>query len=791
MNMMKLCPLAMFVCGVLISGTQVNKISAQELDLSFLQGGNQLNTKAWAQFNNKYVPGHYLTDISVNDKNQDKHVLDILPQDSNALCLNQGWLEAAGVMIKPEFYQSVFNVKRQCYVLSNEPNTKVEFDFSTQSLAFSIPQAGLKKKAEEHYDWDYGTSALRLNYNFNGSVNENSTDIYASSGATVNVGEWIVNSSMSVTPEKSEMNIASATHAVRMLKSDLTVGKTYGGSALTGGASMLGISLSSNSAMAPNDIGYTPIFTGIAKTNARVSLTQNGSTVYSEMVPPGPFVIDDVNLLNSGDVTMTVTEVNGSKTTKLFPLTVVANMLSPGDYTYDFHVGVRDDGHQDKSMHGLFSAISLGYGFDGFTLGSSLLIHQDYFSGGIEGIGGLGNFGTLSAKTVYMFAKYNKQSRSASKYSFTYAKTFNELTNIQITDTQYTNENYIEFSSFNPWEFTSDSRLKQKNQYTFSVGQRLNSRYGVSISGWQRTYWQQYGRQLGASISISASFDRFSLSLANSYSKAERNSDSYNVSASISVPFEISGKHISSYATVNSGLDGTSSLTTGISSSLTDNIDYSVSAGWTHPDGEPSYSLMSSYQGNKVLGNITVSKYGRNTTGSASIGGSVIILPEQRDIIFSRNTTGTIAIANIKDTAGVKFSQSPYVTNSKGNAVIPVSSYSNNQVTLDGATLPLDTELMSTNKTIVPTDGAVVYMPFQSIKIKRYLLQITDKQGLFVKNGQWAETETGIPLGFITQNGVLFISSIDKPTSINIGTCVISGKNLEDTNKLQEVTCEN
>ncbi|WP_249940313.1 FimD/PapC N-terminal domain-containing protein, partial [Escherichia coli] len=54
-------------------------------------------------------------------------------------------------------------------VLTKAPSVKVDFDVSTQSLALSIPQKGLVKMPE-NVDWDYGTSAFRVNYNANANT---------------------------------------------------------------------------------------------------------------------------------------------------------------------------------------------------------------------------------------------------------------------------------------------------------------------------------------------------------------------------------------------------------------------------------------------------------------------------------------------------------------------------------------------------------------------------------------------------------------------------------------------
>ncbi|WP_272897987.1 FimD/PapC N-terminal domain-containing protein, partial [Escherichia sp. MOD1-EC6163] len=112
------------------------------------------------------APGRYLVDLSLNGKEAGKQILDVTPQDSNELCLTEAWLTKAGVYVSADYFREGYDATRQCYVLTKAPSVKVDFDVSTQSLALSIPQKGLVKMPE-NVDWDYGTSAFRVNYNAN------------------------------------------------------------------------------------------------------------------------------------------------------------------------------------------------------------------------------------------------------------------------------------------------------------------------------------------------------------------------------------------------------------------------------------------------------------------------------------------------------------------------------------------------------------------------------------------------------------------------------------------------
>ena len=77
--------------------------------------------------------------------------------------------------------------------------------------------------------------------------------------------------------------------------------------------------------------GYAPVVRGVANTNARVEVRQNGYTVYSTVVPPGPFALTDISPSTlSGDLAVTVIEADGSRHSFTLPYSSVPNMLRDG-----------------------------------------------------------------------------------------------------------------------------------------------------------------------------------------------------------------------------------------------------------------------------------------------------------------------------------------------------------------------------------------------------------------------------------------------------------------------------
>lgn len=779
-------------------------VAGEKLDMSFIQGGAGINPEVWAALNGSYAPGRYLVDLSLNGRDIGKRILDVTPQDSEALCLTDAWLTGAGVYVSADYFREGYDATRQCYVLTKVPSVKVDFDVSTQSLALSIPQRGLVKMPE-NVEWDYGTDAFRVNYNANANTGRHNTSAFGSADLKANVGRWVVSSSATVSTgdsgdNEATINMFTATRAIRSLSADLAVGKTSTGDNLLGSTGTYGVSLSRNNSMKPGNLGYTPVFSGIADGPSRVTLTQNGRMLYSEMVPAGPFSVTDVPLYTSGDVTMTVTGDDGREQKQVFPLSVMSGQLSPGEHEFSVAAGMPDD---DSDLEGGVFAASYGYGLDGLTLRAGGVFNRDWQGGSAGTVLGLGYLGAVSADGAYATAKYRDGSRSGNKVQLAWNKQLALTgTGLRVSWSRQSAE-YKDMSSFDPTELWGQENhgRRIKNEWNAGISQPVGGVFSLSVSGWQRSYYPasttgsyRYaggnGRDTGITGSLSTQIKGVSLNLGWSGSRNTQGENNWSASASVSVPFTLFDRKYSSSTSVSTGKGGGTGFSAGVSGSLNDRFSYGFGGGRDSGGGGTGY-LNASYSGDRAYLSGTMNhSSGSGTSGSVSASGSVLAVPAARDIMFSRNSSDTVAVVNVKDTPGVKVTSGDGQTNGDGNLVVSLNSYDWNTVTIDAGTLPLNTELATTSMKVVPTDRAVVWMPFDALKVHRYLLQVKQRNGEFVPGGTWARDSKNTPLGFVANNGVLMINAVDRPGDITLGRCRIPAAKLQETEKLQEITCE-
>lgn len=781
-------------------GPQDVAIVDRGLDMSFVYGGGGASAMDWSMLEGRYVPGRYLVDLSVNGKAAGKHILDVTPQERDELCLTQTWLSKAGVYINDEYFRDGYDAKRQCWVLTRALSARVDFDLSTQSLELAIPQKGLQKQLE-NVEWNYGTNALRMNYNVNANTGKYNTSAFGSADLKANVERWVVSSSATASGGDSSDNQATiamftASRALQGWSADLAMGKTSTGDGLLGSTGTYGVTLSRNNSMKPGNLGYAPVFSGIANGPSRVTLTQNGRVVRSEMVPAGPFAITDVALYSSGDVTMAVVGEDGRESSsQIFPLSVVSGQLSPGTHEFSVAAGVPDD---DSYLTGGTLAASYGYGLNNVTLRAGSVFNKDWQGVSAGGVVGLGIMGAVSVDGLQMQASYPDGSHGGNKMRLAWNKQLEQSrTGLRLSGSRQDAE-YEEISGFDPTEAWAQrgSYRRLKDEWNVGISQPVSDLFNLSLSGWQRDYYpggsgRKDGGDSGISGSLNTQIKQVSLNFGVSGSQGPHG-DNWAMSASVSVPFTLFERRYSSSTSVSSSKDGNVGVSTGISGSLNDRLSYGMGAGNNGGSGGGSSYVNASYAAdNADLNSMLNYSSTSGTSGSVSVRGAVLAVPAAEGIMLSRTVSDTVAVVNVKDTPGIKMTSSERLaTDASGNLVVPLNSYDWNTVTIDASSLPQNAELSTTSQKVVPANGAVVLMSFDPIVVHRYLLQVTQQNGEFVPGGVWARDSKNTPLGFVANNGVLMINAVDAPGDISLGECRIPAARLQETEKLQEIVCE-
>lgn len=132
---------------------------------------------------------------------------------------------------------------------------------------------------------------------------------------------------------------------------ELTAGDSYTPSALFDSLPFRGLQLASDDNMLPDSMkGFAPTIHGIARSNAQVTIRQNGYIINQRYVPPGAFTINDLYpTAASGDLTVEVKESDGSINRYNVPYSAVPILQREGRLKYAATVAeYRSDSSQKR-----------------------------------------------------------------------------------------------------------------------------------------------------------------------------------------------------------------------------------------------------------------------------------------------------------------------------------------------------------------------------------------------------------------------------------------------------------
>ena len=765
---------------------------ADEFNYSFIRGGSK-DIPDILDSNKKNVPGKYVVDVIFNgSKIASSTDITIAKEDANELCLSDEWLTANGITIRKAFYKDVYNAARQCYVLGNEKNSKVAFDQSLQEVSIDLPQAGYADTASEGDAWDYGSNGFKLDYDVN-TAKSSSQDrtTYSSVEGQVNLGEWVLlGRGYSYQGEHFDTNNLLLTRAIKSIKSDLQFGKSQLYNSLNDGFTFYGAQLKSNQDMYSWDShAYSPIINGIAHTHARVTIEQSGYTLKSIVVPPGPFTIDDINGVYSGDLIMKIYEEDGSVREQRFPVAVLPNLLRPGTYNYSIAVGSKEnqsDGEWDKDS--LFAQMSYDYGFEPFTLNSSVLLDKNYNNVGLGVIRSFGWFGAMSFSGNLSQAKYhNGENLKGFSTSLKYAKALGDNANLQLIGYRFNSENYIYYADFT-YKYYSFIKNRPKQRYETIVTYQLpeNSLF-LNLSAWKEDYWDNYN-EVGANVSLTKSFNQVTMTLNGGYSKLQDMETDYNVGLSVSVPFSLFDKTHYSYSNINYDRRTGTSVNTGVSGTVNQRLSYNASVNQTR--NSTGGSVSASYLFDWMQTAATFAKTGNDTSTSFQVGGSVVGVPDA-GLIFTPVKNDQLAVVQMKDVPGVMFNGS-LPGDKYGRAVIPLTAYNKNTISVNAEKLPKNVELTENAINVTPTENAIIYKKVKYKRINTYIVKLYGKNGFVVPMGSIAKNTQDKEVGYVNNGGILLMNLEDSDEGlISLDECKFNTQSLKkDFDQIQEIHCE-
>ncbi|MEC6164624.1 MULTISPECIES: fimbria/pilus outer membrane usher protein [Klebsiella] len=737
-------------------------------------------------------PGTYPVSIWVN--NQEIAQSEVTFVDSNGALqpqLTPAQLAEYGVNVSAF---PAFNTLHE-----GEPFTRIEryipdassrFDFATQRLNLSIPQAAMNVQSRGYVDparWDEGIPAAFVNYNLTGSQtrqsDDNSRSSYLNLRSGVNFGAWRLRNVSSMEYDRTRRWNSQSTwlqRDLKSLKSLLRMGDTFTSGDVFDSVQFRGVQLMSDDEMLPDSQrGFAPTIRGMAHSNAKVTISQHGYVIYETFVSPGAFAINDLYpTAQSGDLEVQVKESDGSVRTFTQPFSAVPFMLREGRVKFSLSAGRYHSG-QSQTPSPTFLQGTLFYGLPAeFTLYGGSQLAQDYQSWAL-GVGrGFGELGSLGGDATWANTKTPSGKRSAGhSLRVQYQKDFAGTgTSFSLASYRYYSGGYYDFSEANALESRNGLVDNKRSREEISVSQAFGGMSSLAISAWSQEYWHRQSRDETIHLGFYSAWRGVSWGVGYYYTqssdrqKADR-SWSFNLSIPLGGPLAESAI---SYSTTSDN-NGRTSQQASLYGSIPRNphLYYSLQQGYANGGQGSNSSASLDYHG----GYGTAQLGYRQDSGSHQLtwGAAGSIVAHPHGVTLGQTVGDSFAIVRAPGAADVAIQNGSNVhTDWRGYAVVPsLTAYRKNTITLDTESLADDADVELEGQTVIPGGGAVVQANYQTHIGNRVLFTLSDSRGPLPFGAsvrlRKAEDEQGaVPGGMVADGGQVYLSGIPQEGTLDV-----------------------
>ncbi len=793
-------PGVLFALGALSSAASQaaeSTATSVEFNPAFLQGGSKVDVSRFSR-GNPVLPGDYLVDVLINGTWVGRTSVRFIAQpDSDVAlpCIDRALIAKIGLDFEKLPASAGAELRKVqasgCADLKTMiPEAAVTFDLSQLQLDISVPQAAMLRKPRGYVGpelWDSGVPSATLGYNFN-AYRDATSYVTSTVGhldlmAGFNLGSWHLRqrSSVEVTSggPAAFQNVATyLTHDIPAIRSDLTVGDSFTDGAVFDSFGFRGVSLASDDQMLPDSqLEYAPVVRGIAQTNARVVITQNGNTILETTVSPGSFEINDLYATGyGGDLHVTVFEADGTQNTFIVPYASVVQLLRPGVWRYNATAGEV----QQPSLTGTerFTQATVQHGFNNYLTGYTGVVGAQHYAAGLLGIAVNTVLGAIAADvTEARAAITDGYSSSGQSLRLSYSKLIRDTqTNISIATYRYSSSGYYSFADAQSSRQAGlagdsiDSVQRARSQWQINVSQTLPRRWGnFYLTASVRDYWNAPGTatqfQGGYTnhFRLSGTTPSYSVSVTRQNNVQTGKPDN-RISMSFSLPL---GRSVHApMASTNFNQDTTGGVRThtgqeSINGALGQNNQFSYSVSASQTSSADTYSASSQYRGSYASVSASVSEGSGFSQQSLGATGGLVVHPG--GVTLSNQMGDTIGIVEAPGAEGARVTNNiGTVINHAGFAVLPfLMPYRLNSINIDpDDAISQDVEFKSTSETVAPRLNSVVMIRFQTVGGRPILITAHLEDGSVVPFGASIYDSKGSEVGLAGQDGGIYLRGI-------------------------------
>ncbi|XVJ46605.1 outer membrane usher protein [Pseudomonas sp. UBT] len=756
------------------------------------------------------LPGTYAMVIQINNQVMAEHSVAFYPPDNDPkgsqACLSPALVEQLGLKESGAATRAWWK-GGQCLDTQSLPGMEVSGDLATATLNINVPQAYLEYSAinwDPPSRWDDGVPGLLVDYNLtaqsNYQRNERARNNLSGNGTVgANAGAWRLRADWQGRVEKGREGPAGnrqlewsryyAYRAIPALKARLVVGENYLYSDLFDSFRFTGAALNSDeSQLPPNLRGYAPEVVGVAKTNAKVVISQQGRVLHETLVAAGPFRIQDLNDAVTGKLDVRVEEQDGSVHSFQMDTAGVPYLTRPGQVRYKVATG-RPTNLQYGAEGDVFGTGEFSWGIsNGWSLFGGGMSDNNYRALSVGAGRDLLAFGAVSVDVTQSHASVWNESLSGKSYRLQYSKNFEQYdSQVTFAGYRFSDKNFLSMAEYldarhyglngelggrgrynENGEYSEDWRPigGSKALYTVTVNKQFRDLGATVYASYNKqTYWDRPDTQRW-NLSLSRYFNvgsvkNMSLSL-NAYRTLEYNYKDNGMSLTVSLPLGPTGT-LSLDANRSAG-DNT--FSTRYSDRLNERNSYQLSASNNSAGGYLSHI------GDQADIDVSAStqKGSYSSLGVSARGGGTLT-PYGAALHRTNSTGGTRLMV---DTAGVadvpvRGYGTPTRSNAFGKAVISdISSYQRTAASVDLEKLPSNVEATQSMTQLTLTEGAIGYRSLDVIAGEKAMavLRLPDGSsppfGATVKNLKQQDT------GIMNDGGNVYLSGIQPGEQMSV-----------------------
>ncbi|EPL3989915.1 fimbria/pilus outer membrane usher protein [Providencia stuartii] len=727
------------------------------------------------------TPGNWYVDLYLNNEFLYNKEIRFYENEQGRVvpCLTKE--DVDGFNIKPE-YLGLIESNGECEDLKSlSKDVQVNLKQDILRLDILIPQAMVEYSARGSVPisaLNEGVPAFFMNYNLNGystrSHGKDEHSAYGNISAGLNLGLFRIRhqSNLQYNEDDKFHHESIRTYvqrAIPQIKSELTVGQSFTDGSLFDSFSYTGAELATDNRMRPQSMqGFAPTVRGVANSNARVRIIQNGFVIYETNVSPGEFTINDLYATGyGGDLTVEVTEANGSVSTFVVPFSTVPGLLRPGQIDYSIVSGKLRGDHTSSDI---FAQSTIKYGLSNILTPFAGVQYSNKYQSGLLGFAVNTQVGAFSFDMASSKAELdNKRTYNGARARVTWNKDINATgTNIALAGYRYESQNYLslyEASSYrDSYLFNGESINPRRSQYVLTVNQNLADYGTVYVSGSLQTWRDNLPdtKQLQAGYMNNFKGIGYSFTYIKMYRNGDQGGDN-NYMFNVSVPFSLwypEQNTLLSSSITRSDSDHRWSNNTTISSSFGE--DNSISWNATASDiGNSNSSFSGNIQKDFSSASVNAGYSQGNNYKSLSVGASGALVAYQGGVIPSRYLSDTFAIVEANEAEGASVaSWSNIVINDSGKAVVPsLVPYQYNTLYLNTENMDTDVELDNNLAKIAPYAGAAVLVKFNTQKGNNITYRIILQDKKAVPFGADIYDENNNKIGLVGQGGLVHFNS--------------------------------